>query len=227
VYRACAYGVEPLAEKLVQEGADINCRNCFGYTPLLEACHRGFVNIVGYLVKGDVQNGMRADLGYIPSEEESMASPFVSSPAQAALGEAARSGYPRIVQVSLFRLLSSALVLTLMLLSFKYSMKTLLDAGAPRNQQNSIGWTPLHEACFYNRTEVVKALLLAGADAAIRTNSGALPYHLAGLQQIRTMLEDMGGPTAVPQQGDSVDMVAILSELTIAETTIVAGADGT
>jgi ankyrin repeat protein len=71
VYRACAYGVEPLAEKLVQEGADINCRNCFGYTPLLEACHRGFVNIVGYLVKGDVQNGMRADLGYIPSEEES------------------------------------------------------------------------------------------------------------------------------------------------------------
>jgi hypothetical protein len=70
-------------------------------------------------------------------------------------------------------------------------------------------------------------LLLAGADASLRTHSGALPYHLAGLQMIRTMLEDMGGPDAVPPQGDAVDMVAILSELTIAETTIVAGTDGT
>lgn len=73
----------------------------------------------------------------------------------------------------------------------------------------------------------MKALLLAGADAAIRTNSGALPHHLAGLQSIRSMLAEMGGPSAVPAEGDTVDMVAILAELTIAETTIVAGSDGT
>ena len=105
-------------------------------------------------------------------------------------------------------------------------VQNLIVAGAPKNQQNAIGWTPLHEACFYNRVEVVKALLLSGADASIRTYSGALPYHLAGLQMIRTMLSDMGGPSSVPEAGDVVDMVAILTELTIAETTIVAGADG-
>jgi ankyrin repeat protein len=92
--------VEPLAEALIKEGADINCKNCFGYTPLLEACHRGFVNIVGFLVKAEGSTD-RIDLGHIPREEDSMASPFVSSPAQAALGEAARSGYPRIVQVDI------------------------------------------------------------------------------------------------------------------------------
>ena len=52
--RACAYGVEPLVERLVKEGADCNTTNCFGYTPMLEACHRGFVNIVAFLLRGGV-----------------------------------------------------------------------------------------------------------------------------------------------------------------------------
>jgi ankyrin repeat protein len=46
-----AYGVEPLALKLLQNGADPRTKNCYGYTPLLEACHRGFVNIVAMLLQ--------------------------------------------------------------------------------------------------------------------------------------------------------------------------------
>ena len=65
----------------------------------------------------------------------------------------------------------------------------LLDAGAPKDQTNCIGWTPLHEACFYNRVETAKSLLLGGADATIRNRIGALPYHLSGLQEIKTMIE--------------------------------------
>jgi len=68
--------------------------------------------------------------------------------------------------------------------------------------------------------------MLSGANATLRTYFGALPYHLAGLQMIRTMLEEMGGPDAVPPPGNVIDMVSILQELTIADTTIVAGADG-
>ena len=86
--------MEPLVSKLVDAGADVNCVNCYGYTPLLEACHRGFVAIVGVLLA----NGAKPD--YIPPEELSAQSPFVSSPPQAALGEAARCGFARIVQVS-------------------------------------------------------------------------------------------------------------------------------
>jgi hypothetical protein len=44
-----------------------------------------------------VKNGARMD--YIPPEELSRASPFVSTPAQSPIGEAARCGYSRIVQV--------------------------------------------------------------------------------------------------------------------------------
>ncbi len=48
----------------------------------------------------------------------------------------------------------------------------LLEAGAPKDLPNRIGWTALHEACFYNRVETVKTLLLSGADATLRTRLG-------------------------------------------------------
>lgn len=83
-----------------------------------------------------------------------------------------------------------------------------------------MGWTALHEACFYNRTETVKTLLLAGANPELRTRLGALPYHLAGLQDIKVMLESMGGQGAVPNEGDVIDMVQILTELTMPEVSI-------
>lgn len=184
LHMACAYGISPLVERLIKEGADVNTTNSFGYTPLLESCHRGFLNIVELLAEGG------ADLTYIPSDNDSNSSPFVNAPAQTALGESARCGFTRIVQA-------------------------LLDAGASKDQGNTLGWTALHEACFYNRIEVVKILMLGGANASLRTKGGALPYHLAGLQIVRTMLTDMGGPEVVPEIGDNIDMVSILRELTI------------
>ena len=127
---ACAYGVEPIVERLVAAGADVNSINSHGFSCLLEACHRGFGKIVSFLCRS-----RDLDLGYIPGEEESRNSPFSCAPCQHALGEAARCGFHQIVQ-------------------------TLLDAGADKEQTNSIGWSALHEACFYNRKETVKILVI-------------------------------------------------------------------
>ena len=186
LHMASAYGIEPLVRALLNAGADANCTNSFGYTPLLEACHRGFMAIVDLLLKAP--NGIRLD--YIPSEEASESSPFVAAPSHSALGEASRCGFSSIVQ-------------------------RLIDASAPLDQKNSLGWTPLHEACFYNRTDVVRALLTAGASASIRNKMGALPYHLSGLQSIRSLLQELGGPGSIPEEGDVVDMMAVLHELTM------------
>jgi ankyrin repeat protein len=171
-------------EKLVEVGADVNAVNSFGYSCMLEACHRGYIIVAKYLLKGHV------DLSYIPDEELASNSPFASAPCQSALAEAARSGFFKVVQ-------------------------TLLDAGAPKDLGNRIGWTALHEACFYNRMDTVKTLLLGGASATVRTRQGALPYHLACIPEIRNMLESMGGPAAVPSPGDTIDMLQILTELTM------------
>ena len=53
------------------------------------------VDVIEVLVKAG------AILTYIPSDEESYSSPFVSAPAQTALAEASRCGFLRIVQVKI------------------------------------------------------------------------------------------------------------------------------
>ena len=78
----------------VKAGADVNTRNSFGYTPILEACHRGYVNIVEILLSSG-----KVDLKYIPNEEIAANSPFVTNPPQTPLGEAARGGFQKIVEV--------------------------------------------------------------------------------------------------------------------------------
>lgn len=185
LHMACAYGVEPLVEKLVACGANVNTSNSYRCTPLLEACHRGFLTVVKMLLKGNV------NLSYNPSDDGSATSPFVCSPSQSALAEAARCGFPAVVQA-------------------------LVDAGAPKDLTNHLGWAALHEACFYNRVETVRILLLSGADATLRAKCGARPYHLTALADIREMLQEMGGSEATPDSAeDKVDMIDIMRELTV------------
>jgi len=186
LHMACAYNVEPLVEKLLACGAECNTMNCFGYSPLLEACHRGYLPVVDMLMRAG------ADLSHVPPDHLSNQSPFAAAPAHSALGESARCGFSQIVAV-------------------------LLRAGAAANIDtcNSLGWTPLHEAVFYNRKEVATALLEAGANASIRTRSGALAYHLSGLEEVRALIAAKGGPGSVPADGDTVNMLDILHEITV------------
>ncbi len=90
-------------ERLVQCGANVNAINSFGFSCLLEACHRGFINVVRFLIA--TRGGSSAasiDFCYIPSERDAMNSPFSSAPCQSALAEAARCGFYKVVEVSLF-----------------------------------------------------------------------------------------------------------------------------
>ncbi|KAH8060440.1 hypothetical protein JL722_4535 [Aureococcus anophagefferens] len=66
-------------------------------------------------------------------------------------------------------------------------------ARAPKDLANGIGWTPLHEAAFYNHVDVVRSLLVYGADATLRDAQDALAYHVASLGSVRDVLEEMGG----------------------------------
>jgi hypothetical protein len=60
---------------------------------MLEACHRGFHDIVEFLIKAN------ANLRYIPSSKVLNSSLFMTAPPQTALAESARCGFLRIVEV--------------------------------------------------------------------------------------------------------------------------------
>ena len=55
----------------------------------------------------------------------------------------------------------------------------LLGAKADPNFRDRRGDCPLHLACMFNRTQVVKALLEAGADPALKNAAGELPSKIA------------------------------------------------
>ena len=168
LHMAAAYGVEPVVSALVDGGADVRCRNSLGWTPLMEACHRGFDQIVEKLLKAP---GGTRDLGHVPDADDARKFPFARPPPQSALGEASRCGFVEIAQ-------------------------RLMDEGAPKDLPNSIGWTPLHEAAFYNHLSVARALLVYGADATLRDTQDALPYHVASLASVRDVIAEMGGAGA-------------------------------
>lgn len=57
----------------------------------------------------------------------------------------------------------------------------LLAAKADPNYRDRQGNTPLHMACLFNRTDVAKALLLAGSDLTLKNGAGELPERMASV----------------------------------------------
>ena len=56
--------------------------------------------------------------------------------------------------------------------------KFLLENGSEKDQKNSLGWTPLHEACYFNHLDTVQLLLVHGADPLtknVRRGGGGKP----------------------------------------------------
>ncbi|XP_065198376.1 poly [ADP-ribose] polymerase tankyrase-1-like isoform X2 [Sycon ciliatum] len=60
--------------------------------------------------------------------------------------------------------------------------KSLLEAGADKDIQNSSGNTPLHYAVWYGRADVFHTLLEAGAKIDIQNSAGDTPLHCATKQ---------------------------------------------
>ncbi len=76
-------------------------------------------------------------------------------------------------------------------------VQILIEAGAPLDHVNNLGWTALIESIVLGdggprHTETLKALVAAGADVNISDNSGASPLSLAssrGYQEMVDILE--------------------------------------
>jgi ankyrin repeat protein len=96
--RACAYGIEPIVKKLIDIGVDVNTQNCHGYSPLHEACRRGFDNIVRFLISSR-SGPSSVDVNYLTDASLAGLSPFACSPPQRPLAESTRSGFIEIMEV--------------------------------------------------------------------------------------------------------------------------------
>ena len=82
--------------------------------------------------------------------------------------------------------------------------RTLLEAGAPVNQQNNVGETALHMAAQYDNVSVAQVLLSAGADPTIQTTEfHHEPLHYAcavGANDVALLLQRVGQTVHAPER---------------------------
>lgn len=59
------------------------------------------------------------------------------------------------------------------------AVKFILDNGGKLDTRDSNGWTPLHEACYWGRIDLVTLFLSRGALRSQRNDAGDLPFDVA------------------------------------------------
>jgi len=206
-----------LIEQIGKEGGDFNLgttqgpgANASNWTPLLMASAYGLAAVVQALLThttvsidpinsigmtplleccargyGDIARQLiaaGADVSHLPPSDMFRGTPFVRPHAQRPLGESARCGFPDIC-------------------------KALLESGCGVDDVNEKKWTALHEACYTNHFQCVKLLITEGADATVRTDSGALPYQLAVTGIIKSYIRDYGGNGSVPDVDEPLSSI--------------------
>ena len=153
---------------LVEQGADKDCCDVRGTTPLLTAAHNGHLRMVRYLVEIGADMNMADEDGFSP------------------LNKAAENGHLDVVRhlVEQGADMENAENDDTALISASYGgdvevVRYLLDQGANRDKAGDAdGHTPLHCAAQQGHLETAKLLMVYGADLNAMDQRGFLPIDL-------------------------------------------------
>ena len=191
LHAAAAAGDAKTIEELAASGADLDARDGRGRTPLMVAGHARQHGAARALIAAGADinaldsnsydlltiSAVANDLDMVNVAIESGANTgLVTSPYEGtALIAAAHLGHVEVVQA-------------------------LIDANAPLDHVNNLGWTALIEAIVLGdggarHVAILRALIKAGADVNLADSRGVRPLSLAmrhGFEDMRKILRDAG-----------------------------------
>ena len=162
-------------QRTLRNGADVNCREEDATTPLMEACEKGFDDIVRILLDAG------ADARWRNSHNESP------------IERACFTGHLSIVKMLLNHDNSLLEIadeegFTILLLAIKYQqvdiVRFLLDRGANIHASTHDGTTTLMRACIERNLAIVRILLTAGVDVEARDEDQRTAMHYASMWQL-------------------------------------------
>jgi len=151
---ACRFGNCRLIKELLDKGANVNCTEVLGYTPLHRAVSGCKFEAVKLLLASGANPNAEDRFGLTP------------------LARAARTNSNAIIKALLKHgaICGAALVECIRLSSDEQDMQTmqlLLDSGANIDAKNRVGRSALSSACSESKTPIVQFLLDKGADPGV------------------------------------------------------------
>jgi uncharacterized protein len=178
--------------QLLVNGLDPNARDGHGRTPYLVAAHRGDIAAMEILVQGGADPRAKDSRNYDAITILAVADRVEAMRAAIRLG-----GDPRAITSPY----DGTALIAAAHLGHADVVKALIDAGAPLDHVNNLGWTAVIEAIVLGdggarHQACLRHLLEAGANPNLADRTGATPLKLAegkGYAAMAAMIRAKGG----------------------------------
>jgi len=182
---AAATGDVVEIKKLVDAGGDVNMRDSYGRTPLHVATYKKNRDAITALVKAGADINAKESDRYDAVTIASVADDVGTLRMLLQLGASAKQTTSRYDGTALIAAAH---------LGHDLVVKMLIDAGAPLDHVNNLGWTALIESIVLGNggprhIETLRALVHAGANVNIADRNGQSPLALAKSRRYATMVQ--------------------------------------
>jgi hypothetical protein len=182
---AAAVGDAAEIKRLAAGGADLNLRDAYGRTPLHVATFRKNRDAITALVKAGADINAKENDRYDAVTIASVANDVGTLRMLLQLGASVKQVTSRYDGTALIAAAH---------LGHDLVVKMLIEAGAPLDHVNNLGWTALIESIVLgnggtHHTETLRALVQAGANVNIADRNGQSPLALARSKQYAAMVQ--------------------------------------
>ena len=184
LFTAAASGNAPEIDRLVAGGADVNAREAYGRTPLHVATFGRHRDAIAALAKARADLNLQERDRYDAVTIAAVADDVATLKLLLQLGASAKqitSRYDGTALIAAAHLGHDAVV------------KLLIDAGAPLDHVNNLGWTALIESIVLGQggprhVTTLTALVRAGANVNLADRTGQTPLQLARQRRYQAMV---------------------------------------
>jgi ankyrin repeat protein len=185
ILAATARGDAAEIRKLAAAGADVNTRDGYGRTPLHVATFRKNRDAISALVQAGADINAKENDRYDAVTIAAVADDVGTLRMLLQLGASAKQVTSRYDGTALIAAAH---------LGHDLVVKMLIDAGAPLDHVNNLGWTALIESIVLGNggrrhTETLRALVQAGANVNLADRNGQSPLALARARRYQTMVQ--------------------------------------
>ena len=182
---AAARGDAAQAAKLLAAGANVNVRDAYGRMPLHVATFGRHRDVIAALTKGGADLGAKENDRYDAVTIAAVADDVETLRLLLKLGASAKLVTSRYDGTALIAAAH---------LGHEEVVKLLIEAGAPLDHVNNLGWTALIESIVLGNggprhVETLRGLVRAGANVNLADRNGATPLKLARSRGFKEMVE--------------------------------------